>query len=194
MPDIAPTTQHLPRPKGLPPACSDESYYLGVRAWATGHSEQIVAEYLCVPVKAVARFVGTREWYVVWKLVREEYDDYEIVALSRLHSMALKIVADALDRGDPYVDMKTGEVRYKRISGRDATTIAVQIADQKHLVAKRASNAPDDTDVREELLEIAKALRSIRAKEIEGEVTSRVPNTTNVIDINPRSDETTDPD
>ena len=159
----------LPRPKGLPAACSDESYYLGVRAWATGHPDKIVAQYLCVPVQAVKRFVDTREWYKVVEAVRAEFDDFEVVSLVRLHSMSLKIVADSLERGDAYVDMNTGEVKYKRISGRDAMNISTQLGNQIGLIAKRNSALPEDNDIKQELLDIAHALRSLRSKEIEGE-------------------------
>lgn len=152
---------HLPRPKGLPAACSDEAYYLAARAWAGGRPDREIASLLGVPVGSLHRFVTSKEWYTVVGAVREEYENYDIVALVRLHSLALRVVADALDRGDPYVDFKTGEVRYKRLTGRDAASIASTLADQRELARKRGQDMPDDTDARDELANIALALKEL---------------------------------
>lgn len=157
----------LPRPKALPYSVSEENYYFAVRAWATGRSDKEVLSYLNLPPRALNRLVDTREWADVVQLVRQEYADQEIIALTRLHSMSLKIVADALERGDPYVDFKTGEVRYKRLTGKDAASIAATLGEQRHIAEKRLAGLPtEDDDIRNELLEIAHALRAHRAKDI----------------------------
>lgn len=163
----------IPRPKGLPAACSNESYYLAVRAWATGHDDKTVAAFLGVPVRSLRAFTDSREWFDVVKAVRAEYDDYDVLALTRLYTLSLKVVADALDRGDPYIDIKTGQVKYKRITGRDAAAIAAMLADQRSTAQKRKDGEPDNTDVRDELMGIAAALRELgrrnKEKSIDGE-------------------------
>lgn len=169
----------LPRPTSLSTVCSDESYYLAVRAWATGHPDKVVASYLNLQIQALRRLVDTKEWGQVVQLVEEEYGNREFVALTRLHSLALKIVADALERGDPYIDSKTGEVRYKRLTGKDAASIATTLSEQRYLGIKRKAGLPDDEgiDIRQDLLDIAHALRAHRAKDVTNDSTAapRVP-------------------
>ena len=98
----------------------------------------------------------TAEW---WKKVVEDIKIQEKVELSnklkQLVNAAQTVVANRLEQGDPYVDPKSGEVKFKPVNMRDAHRVAVDSLNQKVLLEKGTFDsdavAPDAQDKLEAL-------------------------------------------
>ena len=117
----------------------------------------LVASVLKIP-RDTLKIWKTTEW---WKNMVEELrvqDDLQLsTRLQKIISKSFDAVEDRLDHGDFVYDQKTGEMRRKPVSMKDAHKVAVDLTDKReHLIQRHLEEKTISVDkVEKRLAELA---------------------------------------
>ena len=111
-----------------------------VQAFVMFGKVPVVAAMTGVPKGTIAQW-KLQDW---WKDLESEIrasDDIELSGkLKRVIDKSIDVVADRLDQGDWFYDQKSGEVRRKPVSLRDAHTVAKDMIDKKRILENKPTS------------------------------------------------------
>ena len=115
---------------------SDAQKIEAVTLWLSMGNVALVAATLRIPEKTMRKWTYT-QW---WKEIAEEIRLQDKIVLSasakNIIDKSLNVIADRLEQGDWIYDQKTGEMRRKPVSMKDALQVADRMLDRKEKLDK----------------------------------------------------------
>jgi hypothetical protein len=134
---------------------SDSQKLETVKTYLMTGNIAMTARILKIPDDTVRRWVKTTWWA---EIVDELRSQDELVLSARLQKIvhkSLDVVEDRLEKGDYVYDQKSGKMRRKPMSGRDAHKIMMDSHSKRDLVLDRAAPQVSDEQVADKLLKLA---------------------------------------
>src|ERR1700752_1201150 len=134
------------------------------------------ARILKIPDDTVRRWAKTTWWEEIVDELRSQDELVLSARLQKIVNKSLDVVEDRLDKGDFVYDQKTGEMRRKPVSMRDAAKVMADSHTKRDLVLNRAQPQVSDEQVADKLLKLAERFaelagqKKLEANTLEGEV------------------------
>ena len=143
----------------------------------------MTARILKIPDDTVRRWVKTTWWKEIVDELRSQDELVLSARLQKIVNKSLDVVEDRLDKGDFVYDQKTGEMRRKPMSGRDAHKVMMDSHTKRDLVLNRAQPQVSDEQVADKLLKLAErfaelaGVKKLEANTLDMEVVDAVVQT-----------------
>lgn len=166
----------------------NKNLYTGTIAWWSDRQKlEAVQTYLLLGnVAMTARVLKIpddtmRRWYRTawWKEITEQLKIEENLQLSarvkKIADKALDVVEERLDNGDWVYDQKTGELRRKGVSAKDAHKISMDIIDKRDRLNKQKTETSDEDSVDAKLSKLADTFAQM--------VNKKITSPTDVVDV-----------
>jgi hypothetical protein len=164
------------RPVDLPFRCSDEELVEAVQAWLMGAKEEVVAGILRVPVRSLRGWGGGESWQYLMGCLSDPVRKLVHGQMTRLTNKALARIEERLDKGEPYYDEETGEVKfYREIRTKDLAALTATLVDKQIDIEKRLLGEKDIPQIPLEIAQLWAGLkRYSESHPIEGDVIGKV--------------------
>jgi transposase-like protein len=134
---------------------SDKQKIEAIQSYLLLGNLALTARMLSIPEITLRQWKAT-EW---WNKQVEELRHQEKVVLTgkikKIASAAMTAVEDRLENGDWIYDQKTGDMRRKHVSMKDAHKVAVDLLAKQDLLEKKVSPISQDLEDGERLIKLA---------------------------------------
>ena len=138
------------------------------------HKVPEISELAGVPVQTIRNWMQSEKWFEVLDRINVEKDVQTVSRFNQIMDKALDVIVDRLENGESFYDPKSGEVKRRPVSLRDATVAGAIIVDKRQLLRGKATSRTEKVEVSDRLSQLAKDFqRFIEAKEINHDQVSR---------------------
>jgi len=119
---------------------SDEQRRAAIGLFVVMGNYKQVAKKLNIPHTTVCQWSKCEWWLNLITQVRiEKSGELDAQVTNSIHR-AIKCVDDRLDKGDAYLNTKTGELAYKPVSARDSATVLGILYDKRQIMRLLPTN------------------------------------------------------
>lgn len=166
----------------------NKNLYTGTKSWWSDRQKlEAVQTYLMLGnVAMTARVLKIpddtlRRWYrqAWWKEIEGELkvqDDLQLSArMKKIADKTFDVVEDRLEHGDWVYDQKTGALRRKGVSARDAHKIGIDLLDKREKILNKSGPTATEQGVEEKLATLAEKFASM--------VNGKITPPTDVVDV-----------
>lgn len=147
---------------------------------------RLTAAVLKIPEETVRTWRKSTWWKDIEGELRIQ-DELQLSArLKKVMEKSLEAVDDRLDNGDYVYDQKTGQMRRKPVSMRDAHKVSMDLIEKRNLLLNNNQPAPSDEQMSDKLLKMMKQF----AEFAQGKLDKN--NTIDAVDVVPKGDDEED--